>query len=312
LSPKVGKKATGAGVVLLAGPTASGKSRFALQLARERNGVIVNADSMQVYAELRVLSARPSADDEVAAPHRLYGHVPAATRYSVGAWLAAIAPVLAEATREGRGAIVVGGTGLYFKMLTEGLAAIPPIPAEVRAEIAEANRDADTATLHARLVASNPEDAAAIRPSDRSRILRAMEVFAATGRSLAEWQRSSPAPPLVDAASAERIVLMPERAELHQRIADRAGHMVRDGALEEVRALAALNLDPAMPVMKAIGVRELMDHLAGKLSLEETLTAIRTETRRYARRQITWFRNQMGDWPVVISPAELDLARPSE
>jgi tRNA dimethylallyltransferase len=294
-------------VILLAGPTASGKSRLALELATARDGVIVNADSMQVYAELRMLSARPSVEDETAAPHRLYGHVGVATRYSVGAWLEDVGPVLAEAKRAGRLAIVVGGTGLYFKALTEGLAVIPAVPASVRtAVLADAEND-ESAALHARLAAVDPEDAAAIRPSDRSRIIRALEVFAATGKSLAAWKRMAASRPLVDLAGAERLVLLPDRAGLHRRIADRAEHMVHAGALDEVRALAALGLNPELPAMKAIGARELLDHIAGKTSLEEATAAIKTETRRYAKRQMTWFRNQMGDWPVVEKPAALDL-----
>jgi tRNA dimethylallyltransferase len=282
--------------ILLAGPTASGKSQRALDLAREHGGVVVNADSMQVYRELRVLSARPSAEDEAAMPHFLYGHVAAATRYSVGAWLADVAPVLAEAKRSEQTAIVVGGTGLYFKALTEGLVAMPTIPTAVRDRIKGEIAGVETDVLHARLESVDPEDAAAIRPSDRSRIVRALEVFTATGASLAVWQRTGEARPLIDLAEAARLVLTPDRAALHRRISERAEMMVRRGALEEARALGAQNLDPALPAMKAIGVRELLDYIAGKISLAETAAAIATETRRYAKRQMTWFRNQMGDW----------------
>lgn len=294
-------------IILLAGPTASGKSRLALELAAARNGVIINADSMQVYAELRTLSARPSVEDEAVASHLLYGHVGAATRYSVGAWLDDVGPVLAEAKRAGRLAIVVGGTGLYFKALTEGLAVIPTVPASVRIAVLAEAENAGSAELHARLAAIDLEDAAAVRPSDRSRIIRALEVFTATGKSLAAWKRMAASRPLVDLARAERLVLLPDRAELHRRVAERAEHMVHAGALDEVRALVALGLNPELPAMKAIGVRELLDHLAGKTSLEEATAAIKTETRRYAKRQMTWFRNQMGDWPVVENPAALDL-----
>jgi tRNA dimethylallyltransferase len=285
------------GVVLIAGPTASGKSRLALELASERDGIVINADSMQVYRELRIVSARPAADDEIAAPHRLYGHIGAGTRYSVGAWLADVAPVLQQARQEGRTAIVVGGTGLYFKALTEGLVTVPPIPADVRAGIERDTAGTETAELHTMLADSNPEDAAGIRPSDRSRIVRALEVFTATGLSLAAWKRSGTQSPLLHPREVERLVVMPERAELHRRIAARVEAMVHAGAVEEVRALAGLGLDPAMPAMKAIGARELMAHLAGKTSLDEAATAMKTETRRYARRQATWIRNQMGDWP---------------
>ncbi len=294
-------------VILIAGPTASGKSRLALELAAARNGVIVNADSMQVYTELRTLSARPSIEDEGLAPHRLYGHVSAASRYSVGAWLDDVAIALADARAGDRPAIVVGGTGLYFKALTEGLAVIPAVPAAMRSSVLAEAEAAESAVLHARLAAVDPEDAAAIRPSDRSRIVRALEVFTATGKSLVAWKRMAASPPLIDLVDAERIVLMPDRAELHRHIADRAEHMVHAGALDEVRALAALDLNPDLPAMKAIGVRELLDHIAGKTSLDEVTAAIKTETRRYAKRQMTWFRNQMGDWPTVETIAALDL-----
>ncbi len=295
-------------MILLAGPTASGKSRLALEIAARRNGVVINADSMQVYAELRVLTARPSAEDEARVPHRLYGHVPAATRYSVGRWLGDVAAVIEETRRAGRLPILVGGTGLYFKALTEGLATVPAVPGSVRARIRAEAEGVDTPTLHVRLAAIDPEDAADVRPSDRVRILRAMDVFAATGRSLAAWRRASAAPPLVEPARAVRIVLAPLRALLHQRIAERAEHMVHHGGLAEVRALLALGLGGDLPVMKAIGVRELGDHLKGDLSLDEAVAAIKTETRRYAKRQMTWVRNQMADWRSTESvAAALDL-----
>jgi tRNA dimethylallyltransferase len=265
-------------------------------MALAHGGIVINADSMQVYRELSVLSARPSPEDERTVPHRLYGHVGAATRYSVGAWLADVAPLLAEARRMRRPAIVVGGTGLYFKALTEGLASVPPIPPAVRQAIGAEAAGVETEALHALLAQRDPEDAAEVRPSDRSRIVRALEVFAATGRSLASWKAMAGAPPLVSPGAAERLVVMPETAELHRRISARAEAMVAAGGIEEAGRLGALGLDPAMPAMKAIGVREFLAHLSGRLSLEEALTAIKTETRRYAKRQMTWIRNQMGDW----------------
>ncbi len=281
--------------ILIAGPTASGKSRLALELAREHDGLIVNADSMQVYGELSILTARPTTEDETEVPHRLYGHVTAATRYSVGRWLDDVGGILSQARRQGRTAIVVGGTGLYFKALTEGLAEVPPIPAEVRQQVLATTEGEASETLHRRLAEADPEDAAGIRPSDRSRILRAMEVFEATGRSLAAW-RARPATPILDPAKAERLILDPDRAILHERIARRAEAMIHHGAIEEARALAKLGLSPDLPAMKAIGVRELLDHLAGKLSVDEALAGIKTETRRYAKRQATWFRHQMEGW----------------
>jgi tRNA dimethylallyltransferase len=282
--------------ILIAGPTASGKSRLAAVLARAHRGVVINADSMQVYRELRVLSARPSAGDEHAVAHRLYGHVPAATRYSVGLWLADAAAVLAEVRGDGRLPVFVGGTGLYFKALTEGLASIPPIPAPLRGRLLTETEPVPTEALHARLAAADPETASAVRPSDRSRILRGLEVFEATGRPLAEWRRGEGSAPLVDAGRALRIVLDPPRPWLHQRIATRADHMVHDGAIDEARTLGRLGLSPDLPAMKAIGVRQFLDHDAGKLTLAEAIASVKTETRRYAKRQVTWFRHQMPDW----------------
>ena len=289
--------------ILIAGPTASGKSHHALELAASHDGIIVNADSMQVYRELRVLSARPSAADEAAIPHRLYGHVPAATRYSVGQWLIDAAAVLDEARDLGRVPIFVGGTGLYFTALLDGLASIPPIPPALRARLLAETEGVDPAALHARLTTDDPGTAAAIRPSDRARILRALEVLAATGRPLAEWQRGPGSAPLVDRAAAMRILLDPPRPWLHGRIAVRAEHMVGAGAIDEARSLGALRLSPDLPAMKAIGVRQFLDLDAGKLTLAEAVAALKTETRRYAKRQVTWFRHRMDDWRRM-DPAE--------
>jgi tRNA dimethylallyltransferase len=222
-----------------------------------------------------------------------------------------VAPLLAEARRQRRAVIIVGGTGLYFKALTEGLASIPPVPLAVRETVAADADDVDTDALHALLAARDPEDAAEIRPSDRSRIVRALEVFATTGRSLASWKAVAGEAPLVSRDGAERLVVVPDTAELHRRISARADAMIAAGAIEEARALGALGLDPAMPAMKAIGVREFMAHLGGTLSREEALAAIKTETRRYAKRQMTWIRNQMSDWERAAQP-HVDLSRRGE
>ena len=285
--------------ILISGPTASGKSRLAIELARAHGGAVINADSMQVYRELRVLTARPSEEEEAGTPHRLYGAVPAATRYSVGVWLGDVAATLRAVREEGLLPIVVGGTGLYFKALTEGLAAVPPIPAEVRERVRDEASGLSSVELHARLAAVAPDDARQVRPSDRMRILRALEVYEATGRSLARWKEAEPLRPLIDPERTRRIVLSVDRAVLHERIAARAGQMVRDGGLAEAVALGELGLDPELPAMKAIGVRELLDHLAGNTSLDEAVAAMKTETRRYAKRQETWFRNQMEGWEAV-------------
>jgi tRNA dimethylallyltransferase len=282
--------------ILIAGPTASGKSRLAVKLALEHRGVVINADSMQVYRELRVLSARPSPEDEAAVPHRLFGHVAATTRYSVGQWLIEAAAALAEVRASGRVAIFAGGTGLYFKALTDGLASIPPIPPDLRARLLAETADVDAEALYARLVAVDAETATGIRPSDRARILRGLEVFEATGRPLAEWRRGNASPPLLAAARTLRIVLDPPRPWLHHRIGERADRMVHDGAIDEALALGRLGLSPDAPAMKAIGVRQFLDHGQGKLTLAEALASVKTETRRYAKRQVTWFRHQMQDW----------------
>jgi tRNA dimethylallyltransferase len=287
--------AAGTKAVLIAGPTASGKSRLALELAGRYEGAVINADSMQVYTELAILTARPTAEDTSGAPHRLYGHVPASERFSVGRWLDDVAGALADLRGDGRLPIIVGGTGLYFKALTEGLAQVPPIPADVRQDVLSRADGEGSETLHRRLAEIDPEDAAEIRPSDRSRILRAIEVFEATGRSLAAW-RARPATPILDPGTAERFVLDPDRAVLHERIAKRAEAMIHQGAIEEARRLGNLGLSPDLPAMKAIGVGELLDHLQGKISLAEALAGIKTETRRYAKRQMTWFRHQMEGW----------------
>jgi tRNA dimethylallyltransferase len=288
-------------ITLLAGPTASGKSRLALEIARKSGGFIVNADALQVYAELRVLTARPSLADEEAIPHRLYGHVSACERYSVGRWLDDVAAVLAEARRLSAPVIVTGGTGLYFKALTEGLATVPSVPVEVRNRINTESAGEAAEVLYRRLAALDPEDARRIRPSDRARILRALEVFETTGRSLAAWQER-PVKPLIGAGEADRLFIDVDRKVLHERISARISHMVADGALREARAIATLKLDRDLPAMKAIGVGELIDHLDGRTSLDEALAGMRTETRRYAKRQMTWFRHQMDGWsPVTAS-----------
>ncbi|MBN9025170.1 MAG: tRNA (adenosine(37)-N6)-dimethylallyltransferase MiaA [Rhizobiales bacterium] len=282
--------------VLIAGPTASGKSALALELARRHGGVVVNADSMQVYRELRILSARPDMEEEAQAPHRLYGHVAASERYSVARWREDAKEALEAAWRDGALPIVVGGTGLYFKALTEGLSSIPPIPAELRAAI-EARADAEgVPALHAALGQLDPESAERLAPLDRTRVTRALEVVEATGRSIGEWQRETGSPPLVEESSVRRIVLEPERAILYERIGRRFDLMVERGGMAEAEALLALNLNPALPAMKAIGIREFGAHLAGELSLDEAIERAKMETRRYAKRQGTWFRNQMADW----------------
>jgi tRNA dimethylallyltransferase len=288
--------------VLIAGPTASGKSALALALAERHGGIVVNADSMQVYRDLRIITARPTSADEARAPHRLYGHVDAAATYSVGHWITDVAGVLDAAAARGRPAVVVGGTGLYFKALTRGLAAVPPIPAQVRAAVRARLAAEGPAALHAELARRDPAGAAALKVGDGVRIVRALEVIEATGRPLAAWHRDGMAT-LVDPARAVKIFLAPDREELKRRIGARFDAMLAAGALEEVHALAARGLDPLQPVLKAHGVPWLRRVLAGEMPLAEAVEASKRDTWRYTKRQFTWFRHQLPDWPWV-APAE--------
>jgi tRNA dimethylallyltransferase len=289
---------TGPAAILIAGPTASGKSALALELAEKLGGTIVNADSMQVYRDLRVITARPSPDDEARSPHRLYGHVDAAENYSVGAWCRDVAVALKDIAGQGRVPIVVGGTGLYFKALTSGLAAVPPVPADIRAQVRERLQRDGVGPLYAELIARDPVTAARLMPLDRSRICRALEVILATGRSISDWHREGVAP-LIDPAGAAKIFLTCERSELVARIDARFAVMLEAGALDEVRALSGRQLDPLLPAMKAHGVPWLIRHLNGEISLDDAAEGARMDTRRYAKRQGTWFRNQMAEWPMV-------------
>ncbi|MFN3348322.1 tRNA (adenosine(37)-N6)-dimethylallyltransferase MiaA [Pseudorhodoplanes sp.] len=290
-------------VVLIAGPTASGKSALALALAARIGGVVVNADSMQVYRDLRVLTARPDAQDEARVQHYLFGHVDAAVNYSVGAYLADAARLLAELPPD-RPVIVAGGTGLYFKALMSGLAAIPPVDPAIREALRNRLAHEGVEALHAELARRDPEGAARIMVRDRSRILRALEVLDATGRTMSEWHREG-LPPLVDPESAVKIFLNPARDELKARIEKRFEAMLSGGALDEVRALAARHLPDTLPAMKAHGVPWLRRHLAGEISLEAAVDGSIMDTRRYAKRQVTWFRNQMPGWAWLTPDAAM-------
>jgi tRNA dimethylallyltransferase len=279
-------------IILIAGPTASGKSALALELAEKLRGVIINADSMQVYRDLRIITARPSPDEEKRAPHRLYGHVDAAENYSVGRWFGEATQALADARGYGQPAIVAGGTGLYFSTLTRGIAAVPPIPAEIRREVRDRLAAEGVAALHAELTRCDPATAARLKPGDRARISRALEVVLATGRSLTEWHADN-TPARVGLAAAAKVFLMPERDELGMRIDARFDAMMTAGALAEVRALAARDLDPNLPAMKAHGVPWLIRHLRGEIPIAEAIEQSKRDTRRYTKRQATWFRNQL-------------------
>lgn len=284
-------------ITLLAGPTASGKSRRALEMAQRTGAVIINADSQQLYADLQVLSARPSSEEEALAEHQLYGVADAGEAWSVGRWCRAVMPVLADLATEGRPALLVGGTGLYFTALTTGLADIPDVPVEVR-DAAGAAFDADgEADFRHRLARVDPAAEARIEAGDRQRLTRAWAVARHTGRALSDWTADTT--PLLPPGSWTGLVVEPERKALYANCDLRVAQMVEAGALDEVRALVARGLDPALPAMKAVGVREFAAHLAGETTLAAAVEATRQATRNYAKRQLTWFRNQTPGWARV-------------
>jgi tRNA dimethylallyltransferase len=289
-------------LTLIAGPTASGKSRLALEMAEKTGAVIVNADSQQLYADLRVLSARPSIEDESRAEHRLYGVADAAESWSVGLWTRAVMPLLDELAAQDRPALLVGGTGLYFNALTRGLADIPAVPDAVRDTVQAAYHLEGEAAFRRRLAEVDPTAAAAITPGDRQRLIRALAVAQATGRSLSDWKADTR--PLLAPGAYEALVVEPPRDRLYAACDVRVSQMIQNGALDEVRALLARNLDPTLPAMKAVGVPELAAHLSGATTLDQAVAAIRLSTRHYAKRQLTWFRNQTPNWTRQASPSK--------
>ena len=284
----------GPAAILIAGPTASGKSALAAQLAQQRGGVVVNTDSMQVYADLRRLTARPDSSEEARVPHRLYGHVDGAVNYSVGQFSRDAAALLAAL--DGRLPVFVGGTGLYFRALEQGFSELPPVPEAVRAQVRQDAEGRLTEALHADLARHDPEGASRLRPSDRMRVMRALEIFFATGRPIASFY-GDPVPGPLAGWNLKKIFLAPDRAVLRARIDARFRTMIAEGALDEVARLRARQLDPMLPVMRAHGVPGLIAHLDGAVSLEDAIVRGQTDTRAYAKRQFTWFRHQMGaDW----------------
>ncbi len=284
--------------MLIAGPTASGKSALALRLAEASGGAVINTDSMQVYRDLRIITARPTPDEEAQVPHLLYGTVDAAVNFSAGAYVEAAAAALAEARSAGLLPILIGGTGLYFKALTRGLSAVPPVPAEVRDAVRlRLDRDGVLA-LHAELARHDPEAAARLAPADRTRIARALEVVLATGRPLTDWHRQA-SPPLLPADEVAAVFLAPDREALYERIDSRFATMLQAGALDEVSALAERRLDPLLPAMKAHGVPALIRHLRGEIGLDEAAAIGAADTRHYAKRQFTWFRHQLPEFRWV-------------
>lgn len=285
--------------ILIAGPTASGKSAMALDLAERHGGVIVNADSMQVYSVLDLLTARPGAAELARAQHELYGHVHPSQAYSTGAWLRDVERLARSGTLAGKTPIFVGGTGLYFRALVEGLSEMPDIPSAVRDRWRHELNEGGAERLHALLWEKDPRAARAIRLSDGQRIVRALEVLEASGRSIVAWQADR-GKPLIDRATARFLAIRPVREELVRRIDARFDRMIEGGVLEEVKALAALKLDPALPAMKAIGFRELRAALEGRMEMAEAIERAKIATRQYAKRQATWFRHQLGpEWREV-------------
>ena len=283
--------------ILIAGPTASGKSAVALKLAQALRGVIINADSMQVYRDLRVLTSRPTAEQEAQAPHRLYGVLGAEVNCSVGRWLELAKEALTESRREDWQPIFTGGTGLYFKALTEGLVQVPDIPNAVRQEARQLFAELGGVRFRQSLAERDPEAAARLPSSDRQRLIRAWEVVAATGIPLKDWQQTEAGAPLV--AHPIRIVLEPDRASLYDRCDVRFDRMIAEGGIDEVRSLMVRGLAPDLPAMKALGVPPLIAALEGKCTMDEAINTAKTATRHYAKRQMTWVRNQMISWNSI-------------
>lgn len=284
----------GQDAILITGPTASGKSAFAVEMAKRHDGVVINADSMQVYDTLHVLTARPSEQDMHGIPHHLYGHVPALKHYSTGEWFRDAVALLEAVRGEGRIPVFVGGTGLYFKALTGGLSDMPSVPIAIRTDIRKRLQVEGAEALHVILSQRDPETAETLRPGDGQRIARALEIFEATGQSIRFFQAQQ-GPVAIDPAKALKVVVLPERHLLRQRIDRRFAQMLDGGAVEEVDALLSLDLKAEMPAMKAIGVPQIAAMLAGTMTRAEVIETASAATRQYAKRQMTWFRNQLDE-----------------
>jgi tRNA dimethylallyltransferase len=291
----------GQDAILITGPTASGKSALAVRLAKAHGGVVINADSMQVYDTLRVLTARPSQEDMGGIPHHLYGHVPAGRHYSTGEWFRDAVKVLKSVRDAGQMPVFVGGTGLYFKALTGGLSDMPVVPDDIRAGFRAQLATEGAEHMHALLAQRDPETAAILRPGDGQRILRALEIIEATGQSIRVFQARS-GPVAIDPDRAMKMIVLPDRAVLRERINRRFAQMLDAGAVQEVRALLALDLKPEMPAMKAIGVPQIAAMLDGAMTRETVIETASAATRQYAKRQMTWFRNQLDEsWERITT-----------
>lgn len=289
---------------LIAGPTASGKSALALDLAGRIGGTIVNADASQVYRDLRILTARPGPEDEARAPHRLFGHVDAAVAHDAAAWAAETRAAIADIHAARGVPILVGGTGLYLRTLLDGIAPVPPIDPAIRAEV----RALSAAETYAALLGEDPGAAARLRPTDTTRLARALEVVRSTGRPLAAWQAKRTGG-IAARVRLAPLILMPQASALAARIDARFAEMMRGGAIAEVEALLARDLDPALPAMRAIGVREIAGWLCGETGRDAAVVAAQAASRQYAKRQRTWFRHQMpAEWPRPDSADDVACA----
>ena len=280
--------------ILIAGPTASGKSALALALAKHFNGAVINADSMQVYAEMQILTARPTEQEMEGIPHFLYGHVPAAQVYNTGQWVKDALQAVVDVEADGCLPILVGGTGLYFRALTQGLADIPDIPKDIRAGLRQRLSAEGAETLHAELKGFDPESYQRLHPTDPQRILRAHEVYQATDKSLTAWQQAPVTPPLTGRLA--RILLMPDRQWLYDRCDQRFEQMLEQGAMDEAKQMQKLELGSDLPATKALGLSEMLAMQAGRLDIADATAMAQQRTRNYAKRQMTWFRNQMISW----------------
>lgn len=291
----------GQDTILITGPTASGKSALAVRLAQAHGGVVVNADSMQVYDTLRVLTARPSEADMDGVPHRLYGHVPAGHSYSTGEWLREVTVLLDQLRAEGRVPVIVGGTGLYFKALTGGLSEMPDVPEEIRSSLRARLQADGPGPLHARLAEVDPEAAVVLKPEDGQRIVRALEIFEASGRSIRSFQAMRGAT-VVEPDRALKMIVTPDRDELRRRIDRRFETMLDQGAVEEVERLLERELSADLPAMKAIGVPQIAAMLRGEMDRRGVIETASAATRQYAKRQMTWFRNQLDESWERVAP----------
>ena len=286
--------------ILIHGPTASGKTLLSVALAKRLNGEVVNADSMQVYQDLQVISARPTEAEMAEVPHHLFGHVSASERFSTGRWLDAATPIINDIQRRGKVPIVIGGTGLYHMALVEGLSQIPPVPEDIRADVAAITKQGGADALRARLEVVDPETAARFGAGDRQRLARALEVWLATGKSITAFQGAKARPALGEGEWLG-VALTPPRARLYARIDKRFEGMLMEGAMEEAKALMALEIDPELPAMKAHGIPWLMSYLRGEVTSQMAAEHAKRDTRRYAKRQFTWIGRQFPFWPRLPS-----------